>query len=317
MAGPSPSILETRRAQVFPTLEPTDLKRLCRFGERRSYGAGEILATAGEVGPGLIVVLSGEVVITQRNEFAHREPIVTHGPGSFSGELAQLSGRPALADAQAKGAVEVLVIAPDRLRDLIVQEAELGERIMRALILRRVGLLELGTGGPIIVGPASNGDVIRLEGFLRRNGHPFQRLDGEADPTAKALVERFHIQQAELPIVLCPNGQLLRNPSEGKLARCIGLVKAIDSAKVYDVAIVGAGPAGLATAVYAASEGLSVLVLDCRAFGGQAGAFVPDRELSRLSYRYHGHGSDGAGLQPGAEIRRRNGDTGRGREPQR
>ena len=143
---------------------------------------------------------------------------------------------------------------------------------MRALILRRVGLLETGAGGPVIVGRAGNGDVLRLDGFLSRNGHPHQRLDPETDPEAKALIERFHVDPGQLPIVLCPGGQLLRNPSETELARCIGLVGPIDPNRVYDVAIVGAGPAGLATAVYAASEGLSVLVLDCRAFGGQAGA---------------------------------------------
>ena len=143
---------------------------------------------------------------------------------------------------------------------------------MRALILRRVGLLEAGAGGPVIVGRADNGDVLRLEGFLARNGHPSQRLDPEADTDAKALLERFHIESFELPIVLCPSGQMLRNPSEVELARCIGLVRPLDSTKLYDVAIVGAGPAGLAASVYAASEGLSVLVLDRHAFGGQAGA---------------------------------------------
>jgi thioredoxin reductase (NADPH) len=155
---------------------------------------------------------------------------------------------------------------------LLVAEAELGERIMRALILRRVGLLETGAGGPVIVGRAENGDVLRLQGFLRRNGHPHQRLDPESDPEAKALVERFHVDPGQLPIVLCPGGQLLRNPGETELARCIGLVGPIDPNRVYDVAIVGAGPAGLAAAVYAGSEGLRALVLDCRAFGGQAGA---------------------------------------------
>jgi thioredoxin reductase (NADPH) len=143
---------------------------------------------------------------------------------------------------------------------------------MRALILRRVGLLERGAGGPVIVGRAENGDVLRLQGFLQRNGHPRQTLNPETDPEAKALIERFHVDPGQLPIVLCPGGQLLRNPSENELARCIGLVGPIDPNRVYDVAIVGAGPAGLAAAVYAASEGLSVLVLDCRAFGGQAGA---------------------------------------------
>jgi thioredoxin reductase (NADPH) len=188
------------------------------------------------------------------------------------GELAQLAGRPALVDAYAQEPVEALIIPPDRLRALLIAEAELGERIMRALILRRVGLLEMGTVGPVIVGRAENGDVLRLEGFLRRNAHPHQILNPDSDPEAKALVDRFHIDPGQLPIVLCPGGQLLRNPGENELARCIGLVRPIDPDRVYDAVVVGAGPAGLATAVYAASEGLAVLVLDCRAFGGQAGA---------------------------------------------
>jgi thioredoxin reductase (NADPH) len=175
-------------------------------------------------------------------------------------------------DAIATEPLEGLIIPPDRLRALLIAEAELGERIMRALILRRVGLLETGAGGPIIVGRPDNGDVLRLQGFLRRNGHPHVRLDPETDAEAKALIERFHVDAGQLPIVLCPGGQLLRNPGENELARCIGLVGPIDPQRVYDVAVVGAGPAGLAAAVYAGSEGLSTLVLDCRAFGGQAGA---------------------------------------------
>src|SRR5207249_2990953 len=141
-----------------------------------------------------------------------------------------------------------------------------------ALILRRIALLETGVGGPVIVGRAENGDVLRLEGFLRRNGHPYQRLNPETDSEAKALIDRFHVDTAQLPTVLCPAGQLLRNPTEPELARCIGLLGPIDPNRLYDVVIVGAGPAGLAASVYAGSEGLSVLVLDCRAFGGQAGA---------------------------------------------
>ena len=140
------------------------------------------------------------------------------------GELAQLAGRPALVDAYAQEPVVAVIIPPERLRALLVAEAELGERIMRALILRRVGLLETGAGGPVIVGRAENGDVIRLEGFLSRNGHPHQRLNPDTDPEAKALVERFQVDPGQLPIVLCPGGQLLRNPSETELARCIGLV---------------------------------------------------------------------------------------------
>jgi thioredoxin reductase (NADPH) len=267
-----PSIIETRRAQMFPTLEPAEIERVRRFGELRSYQSGEALARVGTVGDGLTIILAGKVDITQHDASDRRALIVTHGPGEFMGELAQLAGRPGLVDAHAQGPVEALILRPDRLRALLVAEAELGERIMRALILRRVGLLETGAGGPVIVGRPDNGNVLRLEGFLRRNGHPHQRLDPDTDAEAKALIERFHVDPGQLPIVLCPGGQLLRNPSDNELARCIGLVKPIDPDRLYDVVVVGAGPAGLATAVYAGSEGLSVLVLDCRAFGGQAGA---------------------------------------------
>src|SRR6267142_990065 len=272
MAAPTQSIIDTRRHQMFPVLEPAEIERVRRFGKVRSYRAGEALAKVGEMGLGLTIILGGNVEITQHDQSGRREHIVTHGPGAFMGELAQLAGRPALVDAYAQGPVEALIIRPDRLRALLIAEAELGERIMRALILRRVGLLETGAGGPVIVGRAENGDVLRLEGFLRRNGHPHQLLNPETDPEAKALIDRFHVDAGQLPIVLCPGGQLLRNPSEIELARCIGLVGPIDPNRVYDVAIVGAGPAGLAAAVYAGSEGLSALVLDCRSFGGQAGA---------------------------------------------
>jgi thioredoxin reductase (NADPH) len=268
----SSSIIDTRRDQMFPVLEPQEIERVRRFGEARSYKAGQALAKVGDVGHGLIIMLAGHVDITQHDQSGRRTPIVTYGPGSFMGELAQLAGQRTLVDAYAQEPVEALTIPPERLRALLIAEAELGERIMRALILRRMGLIETGAGGPVIVGRAGNGDVLRLEGFLRRNGHPRQRLDPETDPEAKALIERFHVDPGQLPIVLCPGGELLRNPNENELARCIGLVGPIDPNWIYDVAIVGAGPAGLAAAVYAGSEGLSALVLDCRAFGGQAGA---------------------------------------------
>jgi thioredoxin reductase (NADPH) len=269
---PTKSIIDTRREQMFPALEAGEIERARRFGKVRSYRAGDALAAVGEVGPGLTIILAGNVDITRRDLTGLRTPIVSHGPDAFMGELAQLAGRPALVDARAQGSVEALVIPPDQLRALLIAEAELGERIMRALILRRVGLIETRAVGPAIVGRADNGNVLRLQGFLRRNGHPHRMLDVETDPEAKALVDRFHIDTGQLPIVLCPGGQLLRNPSEIELARCIGLVRPVDPNRVYDVAIVGAGPAGLAAAVYAGSEGRSVLVLDCRAFGGQAGA---------------------------------------------
>ena len=235
---------------------------------------GEALVRVGEAGRGLTVILSGDVDDhPAATDAGRREPIVTHGPGGFMGELAQLSGRPAWSTPARSAAVEALIIPPERLRALLVAEAELGERIMRALILRRVGLLETGAGGPVIVGRAGNGDVLRLEGFLARNGHPHHRLDPETDDEARALIERFHVDAGRAcRSCSVPAARCCAIPTERELARCLGLVGPIDPDRVYDVAVVGAGPAGLATAVYAASEGLSVLVLDCRAFGGQAGA---------------------------------------------
>ena len=264
------TIIDTRGAQMFPRLTDEELSRLARFGEPRSYKAGEMLARVGEVGPGLMLILSGQVEVTS-NENGHASHIVTHERGNFMGELAQLSGRPFLADEKALTNVEAVAVPADRLRALLIAEADLGERIMRALILRRMGLIETGAG-PIIVGSEGNADVLRLVNFLRRNGHPYRNLDPASDSCGETLVHQFEVTPEELPIVLCPGGQLLRNPSESQLARCVGLVGPIDAEKLYDVVIVGAGPAGLASAVYASSEGLSVLAIDCRSFGGQAGA---------------------------------------------
>jgi thioredoxin reductase (NADPH) len=265
-------IIDTRRDQMFPVLDVEDMDRVRRFGQVRVYQSGEAVFKVGQVSPGIVIVLSGKIDVTQHDESGRRTLIVTHRRGEFTGELAQLANRPALVDAYAQEPVEALIIPQERLQALLIAEADLGERMMRAMILRRVGLLETGAGGPVIVGRAEDGNVLRLEGFLRRNAHPLLRLDPENDVEARALIERFNIQPAQLPIVLCPGGQLLRNPGEVELAQCIGLVAPIDPNRIFDVAVIGAGPAGLATAVYAGSEGLSVLVLDCRSFGGQAGA---------------------------------------------
>ena len=269
MNEPSQSIIATRGAQMFPVLTDEELARLSRFGEPYRYRPGEMIARVGEVPPGLMLVLSGRAEVTrQGKESSH---IVTHERGNFMGELAQLSGRPSLVQIEALDEVEAIAVPPDRLRAMLIAEAELGERIMRALILRRVGLIESGAG-PVIIGGEANADVLRLVNFLRRNGHPYQALDPAKDSCGRTLVERFKIETEELPIVLCSSGQLLRNPTEGQLARCVGLVGPIDPDRLYDVVVIGAGPAGLATTVYAASEGLSVLAIDCRSFGGQAGA---------------------------------------------
>jgi len=272
MAAPLPSHLETRRDQIFPTLTAAEIERLQRFGSVCSYALGTLLLKAGCPSPGLQVILSGAARVQAHDEHASDREIVEHRAGSLVGELSALSGAAALVDVIAATHVNALLIATARLRDLLVEEVELGERIIRALILRRVALLANTLVGPVVVGRETHRDVLRLEGFLNNNGYPHRRLDPDSDSCARTLLERFEVNRDELPIVLCPNGSLLRNPSEHQLARCLGLSRAIDRENLYDVAIVGAGPAGLGTAVYAASEGLKVVVLDSRAFGGQAGA---------------------------------------------
>jgi len=267
----SPTI-EARRAQAFPTLSADEVVRVHRFGVPRRHTDGEFLYQTGKPSPGLFVVLSGKIRVTGRDGHGHDLSVVEHGPGMFSGELGQLSGRRSLVDAVAVGEVQTLLVGPEHLRALLIAEAVLGEKIMRALILRRMGLIETGTGGPLLIGAATSGAVVRLRGFLTRNAVPHLLLDPATDADAQAFVERYAPRSEDLPLAVCPDGSVLRNPTEGVLAKCIGMLDSEEADHVYDVAIVGAGPAGLAAAVYAASEGLSVIVVDARAFGGQAGA---------------------------------------------
>ena len=269
---PYSATLEARHAQMFPRLEAGELARARRFATPRRYADGERVFETGKPVPGLIVVISGTLRVTGRDAHGHEFPVVEHAPGSFSGELGQLSGRRSLVDAVAEGELEALLVTPQRLHDLMIAEAALGEKLMRALILRRVALIETGTGGPVLIGDPSSADIARLRSFLSRNGFPHMLLDPASDPDAKAFIERYAPKGDDLPLAVCPDGSVLRNPTEAALARCIGMLDTADAERAYDVAIAGAGPAGLAAAVYAASEGLSVLVIDARAFGGQAGA---------------------------------------------
>jgi thioredoxin reductase (NADPH) len=263
--------LNPRREQTFPALTAAEIARMRRFGEIRHYQDGETLFETGKPGPGMFVVLAGHVAITQRDGLGHVTPVIDQGPGQFLAEIGQLSGRVALVDGHAEGDVETLLIPPERLRALLVAEADLGERIMRALILRRVTLIQAGVGGPVLIGPANSADLIRLQGFLTRNGYPHHLLDPASEEAAD-LIARYTASPQDLPLVVVADGTVLRNPTESALARAMGMIGGFAKDKLYDVAIVGSGPAGLSTAVYAASEGLSVAVLDARSFGGQAGA---------------------------------------------
>jgi thioredoxin reductase (NADPH) len=266
------STFDTRRDEMFPKLSVGEVDRLRGFATVRRYAAGEPLFATGEIRPGMFVLISGSVAITRREGLGRVVPIIQEGSGAFIAEAGELSGRPSLVDARAVSDVEALLIPADGLRALLIAEADIGERIMHALILRRVSLIETGAGGPVLIGSAGSPDLVRLQGFLTRNASPYQVLDPVEDRDAAALLARYAPRSADVPLVVCPNGTVLDNPTDVELARSLGMLRVDHPDRAYDVAIVGAGPAGLATAVYAASEGLSVIVFDSRAFGGQAGA---------------------------------------------
>ncbi len=271
MAEIPPPAVATRRHQMFPVLTEPEIARISRFGTVRRYERGARLFAAGLPAPGMFVVLTGVVALSQRDGLGHVVPVVRQARGQFSGEVAQLSGRQALVDADAEEDVEALLVPPAQLRALIIAEADLGERIIRALILRRVGLIESGASGPVLIGPPESPRLLQLQDFLRRNAHPHHVVDGARDGDAAALLEQYGAHAADV-LVVCPDGSVLLNPYEDALARRLGILDSAEHNELFDVAVVGAGPAGLATAVYAASEGLHVVVLDRRAFGGQAGA---------------------------------------------
>ncbi|MET0265875.1 MAG: FAD-dependent oxidoreductase [Duganella sp.] len=264
--------VEQRAHQIFPVLSPTDVKHMLRFGQPRNYADGEAVLQPGKTGHGLMLVLRGAIAMYRVNGLDAPTRFVTHTVGQFAGEVAQLSGGAPLAYGNAEGDTEILVIPPESLRALLVAHADLGERIVRALILRRVGLIENNSGGPVIIGARSHGRVHALQSFLSANGHPYTVVDPQDDPRAAELIAREQAGADDVPLVLCPDGSLRKNPSTVSLGRCLGMLPELPADKIWDVIVVGAGPAGLATAVYAASEGLSVLALETRAFGGQAGA---------------------------------------------
>jgi thioredoxin reductase (NADPH) len=268
-------LIDARRQQMFPTLSVAQLETVRRFAgsDLRRFAPGEPVYGVGDRHPPAWFVLEGSIETSHRNGLGHETAIAPVGPGQFTGELSQLGDRPSLAAGTA-GPDGCMAFPCDaaHLRALLVGSAEIGETVMRALILRRVGLLESGDAGSVLVGRADAPDVVRLQGFLLRNGHPCSVLDPDQDAEAGALVERAAVREDDLPLMICPDGTTLRRPTNAQAGFALGMTAGLESGKLYDVAVVGAGPAGLATAVYAASEGLSVLVLDSRAIGGQAGA---------------------------------------------
>ncbi len=260
-----------RREQMFPVLTPPQLQRIAHYGTRRAVKDGEVLFRQGDEGVHFYVLLSGELDIV-RPDGEGESLIVRHQPGNFTGETAMLSGRRALATGRFRGNGEVVDIPPSALRNLVVTDAELSELLMRAFILRRVSLISNSLGDAVVLGSRHCARTLGLREFLTRNGHPFTYLDVEQDEGARALVERFHISPQDIPVLICRGTKVLRAPSNAEVAECLGFNAGITTDAVRDVVVVGAGPAGLSAAVYAASEGLDVLVLEANAPGGQAGS---------------------------------------------
>ena len=281
---------------MFPKLTPEEIDRIRRFGEVLRYAPDEPLFVTGDIAPGLFALIRGRAKVVRRDALGHLAPIVEMEPGDIIAEIGQLSGRPALVDVHATEDVEALLLAPDPLRRLMLAEPELGDRIMRALIVRRTVLIETGAGGPVLIGPETAPDMLRLQNFLARNSYPHQVLDPMFDHDAADLVARYAPNPADLPLAVCPKGTVLKNPTEVGLAHALGMVCADTPGRTYDLAIVGAGPAGLAAAVYGASEGLSVIVLDTRAFGGQAGASARIENYFGFPLGISGHDLTGRGF---------------------
>jgi thioredoxin reductase (NADPH) len=258
-------------ARAFPTLTAPQLSRVHAHGRRRTTTNGEVLIAAGDTEAPVFVVLSGELQVVRPAD-SGETLITTYRPGQFSGEPNMITGRPAFADVRVSEPGEVVQLDRESLLKVLQNDAELSEIVMRAFIQRRLGLIAGDMGDVVVVGSSYNSGTLNVKAFLTRNGHPFHFVDLDRDKEAQVLLERFHVAAQDIPVVICRTRAVLRNPTNAQIADCLGFNEAVDDAHVSDLVVVGAGPAGLAAAVYGASEGLDVLVLEASVPGGQAGS---------------------------------------------
>ena len=266
-----PSDPYAREAQTFPRLSEDMSARVAAYGTEERLPKGTDVYSRGQRGVDFFLVIEGSIEIFEFDEHSHPKVVTLHGEHQFTGELDLFNNRQILVSARAGVDSRVVRIKRPDFRRLVAAEADIAEVIMRAFILRRVGLIRHSQGGVVLIGPNHNGDLLRLQSFLMRNGYPYRLLDTEKDPDASGFLECFSLRADELPVVISSNERVLRNPTIATLADDLGLTETFDPDRVYDVAVVGAGPAGLAAAVYAASEGLQTIVIEGMAPGGQAG----------------------------------------------
>src|ERR1700747_1103288 len=269
MAEPLP-LTSSRADQIFPTLTSAQIARVATHGRRRAVRGGEVLVEPGDRAIPFFVVISGELEAV-RPTCATETLITIVTAGQFTGEINTLSGRRALARIRARQDGEVIQLARENVLTLVQTDAELSEILMRAFILRRVELLAQGIGDATLVGSSHSADTLRIKEFLTRNGHPYAYIDLERDADVQGLLDHFHVSVAETPVVICGGETVLRNTTNREIANCLGFNEAVDETRVRDLVVVGAGPAGLAAAVYGASEGLDVLLLETYSPGGQGG----------------------------------------------
>ena len=259
------------QAEAFPVLTAAQIARIRTLANVRPVQVGEVLFEPGKLGTSCFVVISGKLDIAMPG-LSGEQVFVTYGSGQFSGEVVLISGARVLARGRVAEAGEFLELSSDALRALIARDAELSDIFMRAFLLRRVALISEGLGNVIVLGSRHSSNTLRLREFLTRNSHPYSYVDLDSDKTSQDLLDRFDIKLEDIPVVICGGKRVLRNPTNRQLAECLGLTGHIEQSHIYDVAIVGAGPAGLAAAVYAASEGLDAVVIESEFPGGQAGA---------------------------------------------
>jgi thioredoxin reductase (NADPH) len=268
-------LLEQRRAQMFPKLTSAQLARLERHGTPLRTRVGEVLLELGESPRGVFVVTAGSLEVLAPPTVTQAAPdyelLYLLSPGDFTGEMSTLRGTPALVCVRVREAGGVLLVDAEQLRRIVQNDAELSELFMRAFILRRMSVIQSGHSEVLLLGSAHSADTLRLREFLTRNARPYINIDIEHDTDAQALLERFHVRGEDVPVVICRGGELLKNPSNSIVAECLGINAPAADDRAHDLLIIGAGPAGLAAAVYAASEGLDVRIVESFAPGGQAG----------------------------------------------